>query len=106
MTTICSNQRALNSPYAKKLSEDQCRKLYWACLEILERTGVQLFEQEAVDLLKKAGAHVNDGNRVRIAGKDSSSAKNYLPSNTVWYRPPQNDIFVGFVILRERLAQR
>ncbi len=66
MTTICSNQQALNSPLAKKLSEDQCRKLYWACLEILERTGVQLFEQEAVDLLKKAGAHISDGNRVRI----------------------------------------
>jgi trimethylamine---corrinoid protein Co-methyltransferase len=66
MTNICSNQQALNSPFAKKLSNDQCRKLYWGCLEILERTGVQLFEQEAVDLLKKAGAHVTDGNRVRI----------------------------------------
>ncbi len=66
MATICSNQGALNSPCAKKLSEAQCRKLYWACLEILERTGVQLYEQEAIDLLKKAGAHVNNGNRVRI----------------------------------------
>ncbi len=66
MSRIRSNKQALTSPYAKKLSEDQCGKLYWACLEILERTGVQLHEQEAIDLLKKAGAHVTDGNRVRI----------------------------------------
>ncbi len=66
MTDIFSNQWALNSPFAKKLSDSQCQKLYWACLEILERTGVQLFAQEAIDLLEKAGAHVTDGNRVRI----------------------------------------
>ncbi len=66
MSRIRSNKRALTSPFAKKLTKDQCGKLYWACLEILERTGVQLHEQEAIDLLKKAGAHVADGNRVRI----------------------------------------
>ncbi len=66
MAKICSNQQALNSPYARKITDRQCEKLYWACLEILERTGVNLYEQEAVDLLKKAGAHVTDGNRVRI----------------------------------------
>jgi trimethylamine--corrinoid protein Co-methyltransferase len=66
MSNIRGNQLALKSPYGKKLTEDQCRTLYWGCLEILERTGVQLFEQEAIDLLKKAGAHVSDGNRVRI----------------------------------------
>lgn len=66
MANICSNQQALLSPCAKKLPEDQCQKLYWACLEILERTGVCLYEQEAIDLLKNAGASVTDGNRVRI----------------------------------------
>lgn len=66
MSRIRSNKQALTSPFAKKLTEDQCSKLYWACLEILERTGVQLYEQEAIDLLAKAGAHVTDGNRVRI----------------------------------------
>ena len=66
MTKICSNQYAINSPYGRKLSDDQCQKLYWACLEILEHTGVRMYEQEAVDLLKKAGASVTDGNRVHI----------------------------------------
>lgn len=68
MTKICSNQYAINSPYGRKLSDDQCQKLYWACLEILEHTGVRMYEQEAVDLLKKAGASVTDGNRVHIPG--------------------------------------
>ncbi|MDY6832294.1 MAG: trimethylamine methyltransferase family protein [Thermodesulfobacteriota bacterium] len=66
MANIRSNQHALLSPMARKMSEDQCRKLYWACLEILERTGVCLHEQAAVDLFEKAGAMVSDGNRVRI----------------------------------------
>ena len=66
MTKICSNQYAMHSPFGRKLSDDQCQKLYWACLEILEHTGVRMYEQEAVDLLKKAGAHVTDGNRVHI----------------------------------------
>jgi trimethylamine--corrinoid protein Co-methyltransferase len=66
MAKIISNQHAQLSPFAKKLSNDQSRKLYWACLEILERTGVCLYEQQAIDLLKNAGAEVTDGNRVRI----------------------------------------
>ena len=66
MPKIKSIKQTLASPFARKLSEDQCGKLYWGCLEILERTGVQLYEQEAIDLLKSAGAHVSDGNRVRI----------------------------------------
>jgi trimethylamine--corrinoid protein Co-methyltransferase len=66
MPKIKSIKQPLASPFARKLTEDQSSKLYWACLEILERTGVQLYEQEAIDLLKKAGAHVSDGNRVRI----------------------------------------
>ncbi len=66
MPKIRSIKQTLAGPFARKLSEDQCSKLYWGCLEILERTGVQLYEQEAIDLLKSAGAHVSGGNRVRI----------------------------------------
>jgi trimethylamine--corrinoid protein Co-methyltransferase len=35
-------------------------------LQILERTGARLYHQPAVDLLRKAGARVSEGNRVRI----------------------------------------
>lgn len=61
-----SNQHIFASAQFRRLADDQCQKLYWACLEILERTGVRLYDQEALDLLHKAGVPASDGNRVRI----------------------------------------
>ena len=49
-----------------RLSEGQCRKIHEASLEILDRVGVRLYLEEAVDLLRKAGAGVTEGNRVRV----------------------------------------
>lgn len=66
MTGLRSNDQGFNTTQFRRLSDEQCQKLYWACLEILERTGVRLYEQEALDLLKKAGVSASDGNRVRI----------------------------------------
>jgi trimethylamine--corrinoid protein Co-methyltransferase len=66
MVRMCSNEAVFNSIQYRRLSESQTQKLYWAVLEILERTGVRLFHQEALDLLKKAGVAPTDGNRVRI----------------------------------------
>lgn len=54
-------------PRFARLTVEQCEKIHAASLAILERTGVRLFEPEAIELVKKAGAHVSDGNRVRIA---------------------------------------
>lgn len=85
MAKIISNQYALQSPYAKKLSEGQSRKLYYACLEILERTGVRLYEQEAIDLLNNAGAEVVDGNRVRIPAGMVEKAFSTVPKNVTLY---------------------
>ncbi|MEW6266626.1 MAG: trimethylamine methyltransferase family protein [Thermodesulfobacteriota bacterium] len=65
MSNICGEELILRTAYGKKLSERQCQKLYWACLEILERTGVLLYEEAAIDLLKSAGAIIN-GNHARI----------------------------------------
>lgn len=66
MTHIRSNDHVLGSVQFRRLSDEQCQRLYWACLEILERTGVRLYDQEALDLLKKTGVPATDGNRVRI----------------------------------------
>ena len=46
----------------QRLSTDECQRLHWAGLEILERVGMRLYLQEAVDLLKKGGADIEDGN--------------------------------------------
>jgi trimethylamine--corrinoid protein Co-methyltransferase len=40
-----------------------------ASLSILERVGVRLYLEEAVELLRKAGARVDDGNRVRVPAR-------------------------------------
>ncbi len=85
MAKIHSKQNAQLSPFATKLSEGQCQKLYWACLEILERTGVRLFEQEAIDLLKSAGARVTDGNHVRIPAGMVEKAFVTVPKNVSLY---------------------
>jgi trimethylamine--corrinoid protein Co-methyltransferase len=66
MKGLRSNDQIFNTTQFRRLSDEQCQKLYWACLEILERTGVRLYDQEALDLLKKAGVSATDGNRVRI----------------------------------------
>jgi trimethylamine--corrinoid protein Co-methyltransferase len=66
MTGLRSNDQVFSTTQFRRLSDQQCQKLYWACLEILERTGVRLYDHEALDLLKKAGVPPTDGNRVRI----------------------------------------
>lgn len=61
-----SNYTSYETPRFKKLSEDQVERLHHASLEILDRTGIRLYETEAIELLKKKGIKVQEGNRVRI----------------------------------------
>jgi trimethylamine--corrinoid protein Co-methyltransferase len=49
-----------------RLTESQCRQIHEASLEILERVGVRLDLQEAIDMLKKAGARVDEDNLVHL----------------------------------------
>jgi trimethylamine--corrinoid protein Co-methyltransferase len=66
MNRICSNDIQYNSAFARKMSDQQCEKLYWGALEVLERVGVRLFDEEAIDLLGTAGVPTEDGNLVKI----------------------------------------
>lgn len=61
-----SNYVMYLTPQFRKLSDDQLAQIHNASLEILDRTGVCLYEEEALNLLKEAGVKVEDGNRVRI----------------------------------------
>ncbi len=61
-----SNYTSLEAPHFRKLSDDQVEHLHHASLEILERTGVRLFEPEALELLQTKGVKAEDGNRVRL----------------------------------------
>jgi trimethylamine--corrinoid protein Co-methyltransferase len=61
-----SNYMEYLTPQFRRLSDDQLKRIHHASLDILDRTGVCLYDQEALDLMKKAGVKVTDGNRVRI----------------------------------------
>jgi len=83
MTTTHSNFQSINAPRIQKLSQDQLERIHFASLEILERTGVRLHLPEAVELLKNAGAHVSEGNRVRIPSQLVEWALNAAPKRVV-----------------------
>ena len=83
MANIRSNDVSFGSVQFGRLSPQQCEKLHNASLEILDRTGVRLYEPEAVGLLKKAGAFVSDGNRVRIPAGLVEKAFSTVPKRVV-----------------------
>ncbi len=60
-----SNYVANGSCNLSMLSEEQCQDIVYAAEEVLERTGVTVYDDEALETLKKSGCWV-DGNRVRI----------------------------------------
>ena len=78
-----SNYTALEAPRFRKLSDDQVEQLHYASLEILERTGVRLYEPEALELLQAKGIKVEDGNRVRIPSGLVEWALTVAPKRTV-----------------------
>jgi trimethylamine--corrinoid protein Co-methyltransferase len=66
-----------------RLSTEQCTTIHNASLEVLARTGVRLHLPEAVEMLRKAGAQVSEGNRVCIPAslveKALSTAPKQIP---------------------------
>jgi trimethylamine--corrinoid protein Co-methyltransferase len=85
MARIRINDRSFGSVQYGRLSPEQCEKLHNGSLEILSRTGVRLYQQEAIDLLKRAGAPVSDGNRVRIPAGMVEKALTTVPKRITLY---------------------
>ena len=50
----------------RSLTADQITLLHEASLEIMARTGMRFYDDEALELFKKSGADISDGNLVRI----------------------------------------
>jgi len=63
----------------KMLSEDQCEEIFLTAVELLERTGADVLNKEALDYLEKGGCWV-EGNRVRIPSAVSEWAVRTAPS--------------------------
>ncbi len=83
MADFRSNDQTFVSTQFRRLSDEQCQKIHWASLEVMERTGVRLYEQEALELLKKAGVSATDGNRVRIPSGLVEKAFTTVPRRVV-----------------------
>ncbi len=66
-------------PLRARLTQAQCERVHLASLEILERTGVRLYEPEAVALAQKAGARISDGNVVHIPARLVEWARSAAP---------------------------
>ena len=79
-----TNVSAYTAPFYRGLTEEQCRQIHCASLEILERTGVMLYYQPAIDLLKNAGCLVQD-NHVRIPSHLVEWALRTAPSRIMLY---------------------
>lgn len=66
MDKVQSGSNTMQSVHFRRLGDEQCQQLYWACLDLLSRTGVRLHHQEALDLIADAGASITDDNLARI----------------------------------------
>ena len=53
-------------PRVRFLEKEQLNEMHCAMLEILERTGIAVYEDETLELLAGAGCSVSEKNRVRI----------------------------------------
>jgi len=77
----------LQTPQFRVLNNDQIEKVYHATLECLERTGVEVLNEEARDLLSQAGARLDDA-RVHVPPHVIQDAVAAAPESfTLWGRP-------------------
>ncbi len=62
---ISTQDASMDSAHYSRMGEQECKKIHMATLEILERTGVDVHDEKARDILVKGGASV-DGVRIRV----------------------------------------
>ncbi len=92
---ILTDSSSTPAPYFRVLGESQCRQLYEAALECLQRVGVQIHNTQARDLLIASGAKV-DGQIVHIpAGLVEHALKNAPPAFSVWGRDGKHEMRIA-----------
>jgi trimethylamine--corrinoid protein Co-methyltransferase len=74
------------------LSPDQCAQIHRAALEILRRTGVRVFHEEALRLLAEAGCPIQDENRVHISPALAEWALEQPPTRVVLCKRGSSEI--------------
>jgi len=66
-------------PHLSMLSHEQCEVVHRASLEILRRTGVRVYHDGALSLLRESDAVITDGN----ASAGSAGTLVHLPAGLV-----------------------
>jgi trimethylamine--corrinoid protein Co-methyltransferase len=82
LSMIKVNPKYNNSPYFEILSEDQIDRIHSASLEILERTGMDVYDESSLNIFKDAGAYI-EGKRVKIKPAMVEKALSSAPSKIV-----------------------
>lgn len=91
---IPRQQKGLTGGQYKPLTEEQVQKIHHASLTVLDKTGVQIEEKEALRLFKEAGADIT-GSRVHIpAALIEGCLKNARSRVTLAGRDPENDLIL------------
>lgn len=60
------NQTIQTTPNFQVLSEDQIERIYFAALDVIEKTGARFHHEGAIEIFKNSEAVVTDGNLVRV----------------------------------------
>jgi len=72
--------------YLKFLNEDQIKDIHYASLEVLQRTGVKIEDEEILELLAEAGAYVEfDKRRAYLPASLVENMIKKAPSRFTWY---------------------
>ena len=77
------NSIAFSSPQFAVLSDTQLQDIHLAALEVLRRIGIRFHHQEAVEMLKEAGAFVSDGNLVKFPARMVEDAVASTPGRII-----------------------
>lgn len=81
-------------PRFSLLGEAACERIHRAALEILRRTGVRVYESEAVDLLREAGGVVVDASLVKLPAALVEWALDQAPSRIALCRRGSDEVAV------------
>ena len=74
---------AFSTPQFTLLSESQLEELHLGALEVLRRTGIRFYHPEALEMFRKAGAFISDGNLVKFPAHLVEDAVASVPGRVV-----------------------
>lgn len=93
------NQFVNATPRFKVLSDDQIERIYFSALEVLERVGAEIYNEDALALFRASDAVVTGGSeergRVRVPASMVEEALNFYPGKiTLKGRNGERSLFI------------